>query len=128
MNVRDFIPQHKMDHEKTGQLKKLDKDLIRSVIPELMTWLQDGNWPVYPEIRDVLLPLGNELVPHIRYVLETTDEDWKYFVLTGLVSKLSKETIVQMKPELIRIAYNPSESEAASELDEVARELLRHSS
>ncbi|MFJ9500720.1 DUF5071 domain-containing protein [Brevibacillus centrosporus] len=121
------MPQHKMDHEKTNQLKKLDKDLIRSVIPELMTWLQDGNWPVYPEIRDVLLPLGNELVPHIRYVLETTDEDWKYFILTGLVSNLSKETIVHMKPELIRIAYNPSESEAASELDEVARELLRQS-
>jgi hypothetical protein len=126
MDVRDLIPQHKMDHERTEKLKKLDKGLIRSVIPELMIWLKDGNWPVFSEVRDILLPLEKELVPHIKNVLVSNDGEWKYFVLTGLVSKLSKGTIAELKQDLLEVANNPSVSDKASEVDAVAKEILSY--
>ena len=44
MDVRDLIPQHKSDFERTKKLKKLDKATIRPIIPELLVWLQDGNF------------------------------------------------------------------------------------
>lgn len=124
MNVRELIPQHKMDHEKTARLKKVEKDHLISIIPELMKWLQDGNWPVFPEVRDILIPLDRALLPSIKYVLGTNDGDWKYFVLSGLVSQLSRETIEELKQELSTIAYYPSESDKASEVDDIAKEIL----
>lgn len=89
-----------------------------------MVWLQDGNWPVSSEIRDILLPFNKELVPHIKSILRTNDGDWKYFLLIGLVRDLPKETISELRQELFDIAHSPSESDKASELDETASEIL----
>jgi hypothetical protein len=125
LDARDLIPLHKMDHERIVKLNKLDREHIRTIIPELMLWLQDGNWPVFPGVRDILLPLGKELIPHIKYVLGTNDGDWKFFVLTGLVRELSTEAIAELEQELFEIANNPTESEKASGVDEIAKELLR---
>lgn len=104
--------------------KNIEKDKIRPIIPELLVWLQDGNWPVATEVRDILLPLDKELLPHIRSILKTNDSEWKFFLLTCLVSGLPKDTISELRHDLFDIAHNPSVSDKASEVDVAARNTL----
>ncbi|WP_274654642.1 DUF5071 domain-containing protein [Paenibacillus humicola] len=127
MDVRELIPKHKHDFDRTKELKKLDKDTIRPIIAELLVWLQDGNWPVATEIRDILLPFNQELVPHIKTILQTNDGEWKFFLLTVLVRELPPTTVSELRQDLIDIAYNhnPSKSDRASEVDEISIELLK---
>lgn len=124
MDIKDLIPQHKFDFERTEKLKQLDKNIIRPIISDLLIWLQDGNWPIFAEVRDILLPFNKELVPHIRYIFKTNDADWKYFLLSGLVRVLPKETLAEMRQDLSHIAYNPSETDKASGVHETAKEIL----
>ncbi|MNN96062.1 hypothetical protein D3C81_2149820 [compost metagenome] len=65
------------------------------------------------------------MIPHIREILETEDGDWKYFVLTDLLSKLPQEVLNELIPDLMRMANNPSQIDIASEVDEVASNILK---
>ncbi|OBZ12952.1 DUF5071 domain-containing protein [Bacillus sp. FJAT-26390] len=124
MDVRELIPEHKSDFERIEKLKNRDIESIRPIIPELMQWLQDSNWPIAFDVREILLPFNKDLLPHIRYVLNTSDGEWKYFLLTDFVSQLPKETIAELEHELIQITSNPSESDKYSEVDEAAQHIL----
>ncbi|MCS7462724.1 DUF5071 domain-containing protein [Paenibacillus doosanensis] len=124
MDYTDLVPQHKFDFERIALLKTQSLDAIRSLIPELLKWLQDGNWPIFTEIQSVLLPFDRELVPHLRTILKLNDGDWKYFLLMGLVRRLSEEALLDLKQDIMDIAHTPTTSDRDSGADEIAKELL----
>lgn len=126
MNIKDLLPKDKHDFDSVNQLKLLDKDALRPIIPDLLVWLQDTNWPISSEIGEILLQFNAELIPYIQDVLKTDDDIWKYYVLSELVSRLSKEDVKSgLLDELNRLANNPSMGEQDEEVDLIAKEMLQ---
>ena len=84
-DIRCLLPRHKSDVERAKTLANLGYPAVAPILPELVEWLQDMNWPVAPVVLSILIPIGIPLVPLIRDVLEADDEIWKYWVLTVLI-------------------------------------------
>ncbi|WP_343054939.1 DUF5071 domain-containing protein [Paenibacillus taichungensis] len=125
LNVREWLPRDKHDYEAVRKLSELSNEELRDIIPELMEWLQDGNWPIARSVEDLLLRFGEELIPHIQNVFKTKDPQWEYFMLTGLISRLPSRYLIVLKVDLERILKNPTEDEMFEELDEVIVSLLK---
>jgi len=119
-----MLPKDKFDVESVEKLAKRSNDELRDILPELMEWLQDGNWPISKPVEDLLLRFGDELIPHIQYSFQTRDPQWEYFMLTGLISRLPLECLRMLKPNLERIIECPTDSEILEELDEVIVPML----
>ncbi|MFB8375360.1 DUF5071 domain-containing protein [Paenibacillus taichungensis] len=124
MNVRQWLPRDKHDFEAVRKLSELSNEELRDIIPELMEWLQDGNWPIFRSVEDLLLRFEEELIPYIQNVFNTKDPQWEYFMLTGLISRLPSRYLIVLKDDLERILKNPTEDEMLEELDEVIVPLL----
>jgi len=124
MKKHNYIPSHKSDYETVKKLLNANQETIKELVPDLLIWLQDGNWPIASDIAKILKPLNGELLPHIRMVLNTNDGDWKYFMLNALVRDLDQEVQVKLKNDLLRIVEYPTNDEVNSEVTEVAQEIL----
>jgi hypothetical protein len=125
MNIKGNLPKNKHDFESIEALKRQSKAELRGVLPELIKWLQDGNWPISKSVEDILLRFGKELIPLIRRIFQTNDGQWKYFVLSGLVNRLPLQILTEIRPDLMRIKNSPTRDEKLEELDELADELLK---
>jgi hypothetical protein len=124
MDIREWLPRDKHDFEAVRKLSKCSDAELKKIIPELMEWLQDGNWPISKSVEDLLLRFGEELIPHIKNVFKTRDSTWEYFMLTGLISRLPSKYLVLLKEDLERLLKNPTEDEVLEELNEIIIPLL----
>lgn len=124
MDIRELIPKNKHDHESVQKLNAIDRNDIKPILPDLMVWLQDSNWPISREIEDLIIGFQEELIPHIKNVFNTDDGCWKHVLLYGLVSKLPNHILLDLKSDLERMKYNPTDDENDEELDEILNELL----
>ncbi|WP_088835212.1 DUF5071 domain-containing protein [Paenibacillus tyrfis] len=79
LEFNTLIPKDKFDFERVNELKKLDAEMIKPIIPQLFEWIQDINWPIAREIAQILIKCNEETLPHIREILLGDDYDWKYF-------------------------------------------------
>lgn len=123
-NFEDLLPRHKHDHDRIEMIKKMDRDKILPLLPNLLKWIQDMNWPVAPRVLELLLTFPEEIAPHVQDVLSSDDDNWKWFILHFLIIKLPVESRVQFREYLTRVAETPTDNELAEELDEIAKEIL----
>ncbi len=122
-DIRLLLPQHKADVERASAIVARGYPRVAPVLPELIAWLQDGNWPVAHVVAPFLATIGTPLLPEIRRVLQTTDDIWKYWLLAGVVAE-SPDLAHALRDDLTRLASAPTAGEAAEEVDLVAREIL----
>ncbi|MDM5246000.1 DUF5071 domain-containing protein [Lysinibacillus sp. G4S2] len=123
-NLEDLLPRHKFDNDRVAMIKKMDRDKILPLLPNLLEWIQDMNWPVAPSVLELLLTFPEDIVPHVQGVLSSNDDSWKWFILKFLVIELPVESRVQFREYLTRVAETPTHNELAEELDEIAKEIL----
>jgi hypothetical protein len=121
MDIRELIPKHKFDEEVIIELKKLSFEQLRPIIPELLEWLQDWNWPIARPVADILIPFVDRLTPDILKILKTDDTMWKYWVLNVLVFDTNDALLLS---EIERIAKNPTRGEIEDEVSSLAIEIL----
>lgn len=119
-----FLPRHKHDLDNFQLLKNLGYPVIRPVLPELIAWVKDMNWPVANAVAPFLVSLGAVLMPYVQEVLDTTDGMWKYWVITAVLDKMpaveAEAFITILELLLMRI----TDDDSACEVDVAARELL----
>lgn len=120
---RALLPDDKLDTASAEQLVALGFPAIEPVLPQLLEWMQDFNWPVAQVLQHVLANIGAPLAPHVRKVLSQDDEIWKYWVLHCIVRE-SKELAQALRPDLKRLVSSPTASEKIEEVDLVATEIL----
>ncbi|HLA95961.1 MAG TPA: DUF5071 domain-containing protein, partial [Pyrinomonadaceae bacterium] len=96
---------------------------VEPVLPQLLEWLQDMNWPVAQTLATFLAGIGPPLIPHVKKIFETDDEIWKYWVIREILTE-SQPLTEALQTELKRIASYPTKSELEEELDVEAREVL----
>jgi len=122
-NPADLMPQTKLDTERAKQMIALGFPAIESVAWDLLQWTQDINWPVAQILCPFFASVGEPLAPYLRTVFETDDGAWKYDVLRYIVAG-SRELRIALRPELERMALNPTRFEQAEEVDLAAQEIL----
>lgn len=114
------IPKHKMDVSAALEAKNLGHPSIEPILPILVTWLQDFNWPVAQEIEPYLKTLGTKLTPVVKEVLKTEDDVWKYWVLICLVDVADLELARSIEPELQGLLN----SKSPEGLADIAKDIL----
>lgn len=119
-----YLPRDKHDFERVAQLHQLDKASLVPMIPRLVEWLQDINWPIAMEVASLLLKHPEETIPHIKNVLKTKDDLWKEWCLQFFVKELPFPFIEQFSENLVRMAYAPTEGELLEEVNETAINIL----
>lgn len=121
-DIRDLLPRDKLDLERAEAIVAQGYPAVAPVLPTLMLWLQDSNWPVCDVFAPFLATIGAPLVSEVRRVLESDDEIWKYWVLLYIVSK-SPEVREGVRDQLVRIAnVEPTEEDEETHL--LAKELI----
>jgi hypothetical protein len=125
MNAQAVLPRNKHDFERVEEIKRLDRNKIISLLPQLLEWVQDFNWPIASEIVDLLLTFPEEIVPEMKKVLATNDYIWKYWCLWKLIKELPLEYRELFKEDLNRLSQHPTDDEKLEELDEIAAEILQ---
>lgn len=118
-----LLPGTKSDIDKAKAVVALGFPAVESALPSLMEWMQDINWPVAQVLQPFLARIGAPLEPHIRVVLQSNDEIWKFWVLQHVVAK-SDELVQLFQPELLRLANQATPGEQAEELDVLAKTIL----
>ncbi|TVY23067.1 hypothetical protein LHYA1_G008180 [Lachnellula hyalina] len=119
---KTLLPADKHDTAAIDHLSTLPSSTIAPLIPELLTWVQDINWPIAAHIISLLLTYPHLLVEPVRGILLGSDDGWKYNCLVYLVDAMPIEQQWELRTAVERTAENPTEGEF--ELDEVARDIL----
>jgi hypothetical protein len=123
-DIRTLIPQTKFDTDRAEQVIAAGYPAVEPILPELLEWIQDCNWPVAQVLAPFLGTIGTPLIPYIRKILATDDVMWKYWALLCLVRD-QPDVAAALREDLKRYANSPTPDESAHGLDEVARNILR---
>jgi hypothetical protein len=122
-DIRTLIPQNKFDTDRAEQAVAAGYPAVEPILPELLEWIQDSNWPVARVLGPFLGSIGTPLIPHIKKILATDDNIWKYWTLTHVVQD-SPDVAAALREDLQRYADSPTADERAEGLDELARTIL----
>ncbi|KAL2061392.1 hypothetical protein VTL71DRAFT_7665 [Oculimacula yallundae] len=119
-----------MDVEAMRYLTTLDADTLAPLIPHLLTWIQDINWPVASPVIHLLRKYPFVIVEPVRKVLrdeagEKDDGGWKFNCLNYLVVEMNPEYQILLNEEIVRMATSPTKEEAEWETVEIAKDILR---
>lgn len=118
-----LIPRSKFDGDRVNAVIALGYPTVTPILPELLGWLRDMNWPIARKLAAFIADIGAPLAPHLRTVFAGDDGAWKYWLI-GDVIGCNVELFDLFKVELERIASKPTPEERHEELDESARDVL----
>jgi uncharacterized protein DUF5071 len=122
-DLATLLPRDKFDTERAEAIIALGFPAIEPIVPALLEWMQDLNWPVAQVLQPFLASIGSPLAPHIRRILETDDVIWKNWVLLCIVAK-SPELRTMLRPDLERLSSCPKPDEQTAALDVLAKEII----
>lgn len=83
-----MLPTDKFDIAAVENLKRASTAEALPLLPQMLKWIQDVNWPVAEPMLDILLAYPTEITPHVEAVLIGDDDEWIYNCLTMIVPKL----------------------------------------
>ncbi|WP_203332927.1 DUF5071 domain-containing protein [Planococcus beigongshangi] len=124
-DLKNLLPNDKFDVEQAKKLKDLDRSQVLLLLPDLIGYTKDINWPVAPIAVETLLMFPTEIVPSVQAVLAGNDDNWKWFLLTCIVSELPLDSKLHFKEYLVKVSETPTKSEMAEELDYVSKTILK---
>lgn len=122
-NLQDTLPRHKSDLPAAESVVALGWPAVEPVAMQLLTWLQDINWPVARILAPFFEEVGADLAPYVRQIVQTQDDVWKYYVIEAVVGR-SLPLARVLEVELRRLSLSPTPSEHKEEVDRVASEAL----
>ena len=119
-----LVPSSKYDVEAAERAVALGWPGVAPVLPELLEWLRDANWPVAEVLAPFLAGIGGPIVPYLRPILDGDDLLWTYWVIRTVLADAPLTVVEQLRADLERLATNPTASEVDEELPEAAKEVL----
>ena len=119
-----LLPRSKVDFESIEPLKKMYHQDVLPLLPFLIVWMQDLNWPISKPMGEFLSTFGKDIIPEIKWIFEGNDDLWKLGCMCGILYELSDETIKPLVPFLERFAENPTDEEIKNDIHTVAKERL----
>ena len=126
-NIQELVPKDKFDTSSIHELRNLTEEEIRPILPELIEWLADFNWPVASEVAKVVALFPNSVIGELKkqFAPEADDDILKYWILVRLIPLFEKDKQLLLLPTLHRIAENPTKGEVLEFVLEEAQIRLR---
>jgi hypothetical protein len=123
-DLHHLIPAHKLDLDAVARARASGYPAIAPVLSELLTCLQDLNWPVATPVAALLGQVGAPVIPHISAILRGDDDVWKYGVLTAMVSHWNGPVVASLVDDCLRIVNHPTSGELEEGVHLAARDVL----
>ena len=98
------VPKDKFDVEAIEQLLNAPAESVIPLLPALLEWMQDMNWPVAEPTVEFLLRYPNEITPLLVEVLAGDDWDWQYWCLLRIIPRLPFYAKIVLHDAVERIA------------------------
>ncbi len=114
---------HKSDVDRARRLVALGYPRVAPVLPFMLEWIQDCNWPVADELLPFFASVGRPMLPEIKRVFATNDDVWKYWCIL-LLGRMDLEILEEMRAHLDAVARQPTRGEEEEGVAEEARNLL----
>jgi hypothetical protein len=121
---QSLVPLDKGDTERAHAAVRAGYPAVAPILPELLEWLQDCNWPVAGILSPFLESIGSPLIPHLRLIMSGDDLVWKYWII-GHIMGGSREVAEAFRNELERLAHSPTDEERLNDLHERAAFVLQ---
>lgn len=123
-SVQELVPEAKDEISNATKLVARGYPAVAPVLAEMLEWVEDAHWPVAKIFLPFLARIGAPLVPHVRYVLQSQDEQWKRVVLDHIVSE-SGNLAHGLSVDLLRLIDSPTDAERAEGLHTTADGLFQ---
>jgi hypothetical protein len=121
---QSLVPIDKGDTERAQAAVRAGYPAIEPVLPELLEWLQDCNWPVAAVLSPFLESIGSPIIPYLRPIMSSDDLVWKYWIIERIMGS-SREVAEAFRGDLERLAHSPTDEEHLNELHERAAFVLQ---
>ncbi|MGJ9419818.1 DUF5071 domain-containing protein [Massilia sp. CMS3.1] len=118
-----LLPRDKHDQTNAIALVSLGWEKVECVVPQILEWVQDLNWPTAFIFVPFLVDAGARLAPFIRPIFAGDDAIWTLNILQAVVSQ-SPALMTALSCELERLASNPTHNEELEGASEEARQIL----
>ncbi|MFE4712634.1 DUF5071 domain-containing protein [Paenibacillus sp. NPDC056722] len=99
-----YIPVDKHDFKSVETLADMKREEVIPLLPELLEWIQDMNWPIASAMVDLLLKYKVETVPHLKIIFSQSDSAWTYNILAYLIKDWNTELISELSSDLRELA------------------------
>jgi hypothetical protein len=125
-HVKTLVPKNKFDmnFDKVLDFHWYNYTELKPIIPELLTWLQDPNWPVAKPISVHLTTMLPDIIDDLVPILESEDGIWKYNILNYFFVKTKTEHYLKIKDLLEKLAFQASENDKKEEVDVLVKAIL----
>ena len=125
--LASLIPKNKFDFEPFPELMLISEEKVMTILPGLLFCIADMNWPIASEMVKVLARFPNSVVPFIKEILKPAemDEDWKSFIISGLIPELPREAQALLMEDVQRISCSPTRGEIGAYVNEVAGNYIK---
>jgi hypothetical protein len=119
-----IVPKDKFDLDSIKGLSSYSNEELEPYLGDMLSWVQDINWPVANPIAERLANCGLEIVEPIKKVLQSQDAIWKYYVISHIVINMNNAVREQLLDEIVRIINMPTELELKEDVHLVARDIM----
>ncbi|MNO33037.1 hypothetical protein D3C76_230430 [compost metagenome] len=88
---------------------------VKSILPGLLEWIQDRNWPGARLISVFLREIGDPMIPCVKDVLNqhSDDQEWVYWIFEVLINHWNTKQVLQIQEDLIKISQEKANDLAA---------------
>lgn len=125
-DLLDALPLEKDDQVRVERVKSLGYPRVRPIIPHLLTWMSDINWPVAGHLVPFFRSIRGEITDEIRSVLRGSDLTQIYWVLEYLVDDSDDLRMAEsLRHELMTLANGQDEEEVHIKAAEIMARLGR---
>lgn len=100
--AKDLVPSSKLDLERAERTVEIGYPEIAPVLPQLLEWCRDMNWPVAQVLRPLLAGIG-PIAGDVRSILTGDDLIWIQCILQDTVLP-SSDLIALLGPEIKAVA------------------------
>ena len=118
------MPSSKFDVDSAERAVTCGWPGVEPVLPQLLEWLQDYNWPVAHIIAPFVARIGDPIVPYLRPILDGDELLWKYWIINAVLADAPLTVVEQFQPDLERLVGDPTPGEVGEELPDVAKPVL----
>jgi hypothetical protein len=122
-DLRELLPVDQDDVLAADRLVSLGFPAVGPLIPQMLRWVGNPEWPVAVPLIGFLSTLGAPAAPAVSTVLASRDAVWKLHVLKHVVSQWDSAAVAALAPRLLTLVTD-SQSWGA-DLEAIAL-LLRH--
>lgn len=118
-----LLPVTKIDVATAKKILILPHEEVEKIIPFLLVWLKDINWPVAKVLSPYLAIKGSLVKNDIIKIFKGNDVMWKYWILVELVDVQDLKLAKLIKDELLLLTSDNNDASLQEEAKRIIQKI-----